>query len=261
MITAASHPGQNTSSSRSGRRSASVRDTIAKIAMVAPCSTAVPSPRTSQSSKGASVSVPRYSMFSTTAKPAPTAKPCTAASTRNPTRRRATRNTMNPALRVSSVIGATYRLNVLTSRPVAGRSHACSAPQASAATAPAAIADSTALIRTSLKLSINCRPPRKSNPGTSARATERASVIGSREGGTRWMEERLQHLQRHHRAAARRPILLQGHRGASREGELQDGEHRETEIELAPGVRGDPPDGGRIEVRGDAGYEHGGPQP
>ena len=52
MTIAASQPGQKTSSIRSGRRSASVLDTIAKIAVVAPCRTAVPSPRTSHSISG-----------------------------------------------------------------------------------------------------------------------------------------------------------------------------------------------------------------
>ena len=46
ITTAAPHPGQNTYHSLSGCRSKNVRATIPKIAIVAPCSTAVPSPRT-----------------------------------------------------------------------------------------------------------------------------------------------------------------------------------------------------------------------
>ena len=86
----------------SGCRSPSPFARIAKMAVVAPWRIAVPSPRTSHSPSPLCESACRYSTFSTSAKPAPTAKPRIAASTRKPTRPRRSRTTIQRALSASS---------------------------------------------------------------------------------------------------------------------------------------------------------------
>ena len=99
--------------------------TTAAIAVVAPCSVAVPRPRTSHSIVGASGIAWRKTKFSTTAKPVPTAKPNTAASMRKPIRLRASSRTTSEAFSTSSATGATYRVSVVSSMPTSLSSHSC----------------------------------------------------------------------------------------------------------------------------------------
>ncbi len=143
--------------------------TTAAMAVVAPCSVAVPSPRTSHNIVGESGMACRKTKFSTTAKPVPTAKPSTAASIRKPIRRRASSTTISAAFRISSVTGAAYRVSVRRSMPTSLSSHSCSGWFISATAAPHASAMARLDGRSSLKLSISSRPQSSSSTGRSAR--------------------------------------------------------------------------------------------
>ena len=79
---------------------------MATSAVVLACRMAVPNPRATHSHSAGAPSTLRYSMFSTSANPVPTAKPIIAASTRNPILRWRTAYKTKIALRHSSMTGA-----------------------------------------------------------------------------------------------------------------------------------------------------------
>ena len=105
--TASASPAASERSAAPPERSSIVKPINAKIAVVPPCMIAVPNPRTTQVDIEALGSSSRKWMFSTSAKPVPTAKPKIAASTRKPIRWLRTSTTMSRPFSTSSVSGET----------------------------------------------------------------------------------------------------------------------------------------------------------
>ena len=115
--------------------------------------------------------------------------------------------------------------------------------------APHASAMAIALGRASLKLSIS---------DEHARETEHRHERPRR----RWRAIRLpENLQRHHRLAARSGARLEGHGAADRQREIQRRQHVQPEIELPADVADRAADRGRIEIRDQPAREQRRPHP